>query len=151
MLFSAFERDSKVCEDRRQCGGLASVGLCPESMPTVVVAPRLAAHDAEKRRRELLVVIGPDVQGRRGEGQGHARAVEVGGFASGVNRVRISSLRSVSRPVPRPFLMAAAGNLVPMMWTTAPMIQRCGAGRADVNEPPSPLVAIALEASPRAG
>ena len=47
--------------------GLASVGLCPESMPTVVVAPRLAAHDAEKRRRELLVVIGPDVEGRHGE------------------------------------------------------------------------------------
>jgi len=41
--------------------------------------------------------------------------------------------------------------LVPMIWTTALMIQRCGAGRADVNEPPSPLVAIALEASPRAG
>jgi hypothetical protein len=47
--------------------------------------------------------------------------------------------------------MAAAGNLVPMMWTTAPMIQRCGAGRADVKEPPSSLVAIALEASPPGG
>ena len=124
VVFS-FERGGEVCEDRRQCGGLGERLHVPGIDAGGDGCAEAGRHGVEKRRRELLVVIGPDVQGRRGEGQGHARAVEVDGFASGVKRARISSLRSVPRPVPRPFLMAAAGDLVPMMWTTALMIQRC--------------------------
>ena len=82
VVFS-FERGGEVCEDRRQCGGLGERLHVPGIDAGGDGCAEAGRHGVEKRRRELLVVIGPDVEGRHGEGQGHARAVEVDGFCFG--------------------------------------------------------------------